>query len=317
MKRIMILYNEQLRILYDMVCRKRHLEKKHQELTEQKYALSDNVNKLNKVRLKEQADVDKLEGGSLSAFFYNVIGKMDEKLTKEREEAYAAAVKYDGAVKELEKVKEDLEKNKEKIKELGNCAEQYEELLEVKKERMKASGHWAAEKILEFEQRLTYFANQERELKEALEAGAASQELAKAVLDSLSTAESWGTLDVLGGGLVADAVKYSKLDEAQIQIEDLQAQLRRFKTELADITIAPELNVKVAGFLQFADYFFDNLFTDCTVIDMIRKAQKQIENTMDQIRSVMEKLMEMKQQVKIQQEAVQKKLDELIVLVNI
>lgn len=313
----MILYNEQLRILYDMVCRKKHLEKMRKELTEQKYLLSGNVTELNKVRLEEQADVDKLEGGSLAAFFYNVIGKMDEKLTKEREEAYLATVKYDAAVKEFEKVKEELLKNKEELNKLGNCVEQYEELLELKKERMKTTGHWAAEKIFEFEQKLTYLDNEERELNEALKAGEAAEKFTEDVLDSLSSAESWGTFDVLGGGLIADAVKYSKLDDAQMLIEGLQDQLRRFKTELADVTIDSEMDVKVDGFLQFADYFFDNLFTDWMVMDKIRNSQQQVENTADQIRSVMEKLLEMKDQVQIQKKSIQEKLDELVVQTNI
>ena len=313
----MILYNEQLRILYDMVCRKKHLEKMRKELTEQKYLLSGNVTELNKVRLEEQADVDKLEGGSLAAFFYNVIGKMDEKLTKEREEAYLATVKYDAAVKEFEKVKEELLKNKEELNKLGNCVEQYEELLELKKERMKTTGHWAAEKIFEFEQKLTYLDNEERELNEALKAGEAAEKFTEDVLDSLSSAESWGTFDVLGGGLIADAVKYSKLDDAQMLIEGLQDQLRRFKTELADVTIDSEMDVKVDGFLQFADYFFDNLFTDWMVMDKIRNSQQQVENTADQIRSVMERLLEMKDQVQIQKKSIQEKLDELVVQTNI
>ena len=313
----MILYNEQLRILYDMVCRKKHLEKMRKELTEQKYLLSGNVTELNKVRLEEQADVDKLEGGSLAAFFYNVIGKMDEKLTKEREEAYLATVKYDAAVKEFEKVKEELLKNKEELNKLGNCVEQYEELLELIKERMKTTGHWAAEKIFEFEQKLTYLDNEERELNEALEAGEAAEKFTEDVLDSLSSAESWGTFDVLGGGLIADAVKYSKLDDAQMLIEGLQDQLRRFKTELADVTIDSEMDVKVDGFLQFADYFFDNLFTDWMVMDKIRNSQQQVENTADQIRSVMERLLEMKEQVQIQKKSIQEKLDELVVQTNI
>ena len=313
----MILYNEQLRILYDMVCRKQHLEKVQEELMLQKNMLSVNVKKLKESCKKEQADVERLEGGSLSAFFYNVIGKMDEKLTKEREEAYAAAVKYDAAVKELQKVEEDLRKNESDLNELGDCEKQYEELLEVKKERMKTTGHWAAEKILELEQRLTYLNNQKRELDEAMEAGEAASALTEDVLNSLSSAESWGTFDILGGGIIADAMKYSDLDEAQMLIENLQDQLRRFKTELADVTIDSEMNVKIDGFLQFADYFFDNLFTDWAVMDKIRNSRLQVENTGDQIQSVMKKLSEMKDQVIVQREAIQEQLVKLIVQVNI
>ena len=313
----MILYNEQLRILYDMVCRKQHLEKVQEELMLQKNMLSVNVRKLKESCKKEQADVERLEGGSLSAFFYNVIGKMDEKLTKEREEAYAAKVKYDAAARELQKVEEDLKKNESDLNELGDCEKQYEELLEVKKERMKTTGHWAAEKILELEQRLTYLDNQKRELDEAMEAGEAASALTEDVLNSLSSAESWGIFAILVGGIIADAMKYSDLDEAQMLIENLQDQLRRFKTELADVTIDSEMNVKIDGFLQFADYFFDNLFTDWAVMDKIRNSRLQVENTGDQIQSVMKKLSEMKDQVIVQREAIQEQLEKLIVQVNI
>lgn len=313
----MILYNEKLKVLYDMVCREKHLESVHAELLAQKSELLDRVCKLKESSLKEQADVEKLEGGSLKAFFYNVIGKMDEKLTKEREEAYAAAVKFDAAAKELQSVEEDLEKTEKELETLLGCEAEYEELLAKKKEAMKNSGHWAMEKVFEFEQRITYLNNQERELEEALAAGLEAEEIVEDVLDSLGSAESWGTFDILGGGIIADALKYSNLDEAQTLIEDLQDQLRRFKTELADVTIDSELNVQVDGFLQFADYFFDNLFTDWAVMDKIHNSQLQVENTKDQIQSVMDKLGMMKAEVLEQKKVVQEKLDALVVQVNI
>ena len=313
----MILYNEQLKVLYDMVCRKQHLECKHAELLAQRSELLERVSKLKEASTKEQADVDKLEGRSLSAFFYNVIGKMDVKLTKEREEAYAASVKYDSAAKELQEVEADIQKKEEELQSLQGCEVEYEELLLKKKEAMLNSRHWAVEKVFEFEQRVTYLNNQERELDEALDAGEEAADLVEQVLDSLSSAESWGTFDILGGGIIADAMKYSDLDEAQALIEDLQDQLRRFKTELADVTIDTEMNVQVDGFLQFADYFFDNLFTDWAVMDKIHNSQLQVENTKDQIVSVMEKLQMMKEEVVKERSKVQAKIDELIVQVNI
>ena len=97
-----------LQDLQEKVARKRKLENVMTELRAQRSELFTQVDRLDAVRMKEQADVDKLEGGSLAAFFYNVIGKMDERLDKEREEAYAAAVKYETAARELEAVKADI-----------------------------------------------------------------------------------------------------------------------------------------------------------------------------------------------------------------
>ena len=135
----MILYNGQLKILYDMVCRKEHLKLKYEELLEQKSLLKKEVDKLQKLSIKEQADVEKLECGSLATFFLNVVGKMDEKINKEKEEAYAAAVKYDAVKKELEKVEAELVAKEEEMAKLHGCEEEYEELLTLKKERMKYS----------------------------------------------------------------------------------------------------------------------------------------------------------------------------------
>ena len=82
-----------LKELWQQVAEKKNCEAKQKELTAQRDTLADRLKKLEKSKLAEQADVDRLEGHSLAAFFYQVIGKMDEKLDKERKEAYAARVK--------------------------------------------------------------------------------------------------------------------------------------------------------------------------------------------------------------------------------
>ena len=104
----MTYYDEQLQRLQAQTARAKQLESMLRELRSQQAALSARVQELEAVKRKEQVDVDRLEGRSLAAFFYNVIGKMDERLDKERQEAYAARVKYDAAARELEAVESDL-----------------------------------------------------------------------------------------------------------------------------------------------------------------------------------------------------------------
>ena len=76
-----------LKELWQQVAEKKSCEAKQKELTAQRDTLADCLKKLEKSKLAEQADVDRLEGHSLAAFFYQVIGKMDEKLDKERQPA--------------------------------------------------------------------------------------------------------------------------------------------------------------------------------------------------------------------------------------
>lgn len=100
---------------------KKKLETCIAELYTQRNTYSARAQELKESFLKEQADVDRLEGRSLSAFFYNVIGKMDEKLTQERQEAYAAQVKYDAVARELAGIEEDLERYQAELYSLQNC----------------------------------------------------------------------------------------------------------------------------------------------------------------------------------------------------
>ena len=97
----MAYFNEDLQQLKDKVMQKKRMETELHDLYAQKRDLTGRVAQLEKIKNSEQKDVDRLEGGSLVAFFYNVVGKMDEKLTKEKEEAYKAAVKYETAREEL------------------------------------------------------------------------------------------------------------------------------------------------------------------------------------------------------------------------
>ena len=53
----------------------------------------EKVEELRQEKEDEQKDVDRLEDRGLTALFYSLIGKIDEKMTKEQKEAYAASVK--------------------------------------------------------------------------------------------------------------------------------------------------------------------------------------------------------------------------------
>ena len=79
-------YDQQLKELLAQCARKRKLEASAAELRRQRDTYAARAEELKEAMREEQADVDRLEGRSLAAFFYNVVGKMDEKLTQERQE---------------------------------------------------------------------------------------------------------------------------------------------------------------------------------------------------------------------------------------
>ena len=308
----MTYYDEKLKALQEKISRSRQLTSMLKELRGQRDTIAARVRELEAIKMDEQADVDRLEGRSLASFFYNVIGKMDERLNKEREEAYAARVKYDAAARELEGIDGDIQRCESELSGLRGCEREYEATLREKANAVKSEGGARAEEILKLEERHAYLESQKKELREAVSAGNSARSTAESVLSSLDSAEGWGTWDLLGGGLLADMAKHSHLDEAQGAIERLQSQLRRFKTELADVTIHADMQVNVDGFLRFADYFFDGLFADWAVMDKISQSQSQVQSTKNQIDSVLSRLNSMMSAAEREQAQTKSKLDALV-----
>lgn len=301
-----------LKALWEQVAEKKVVDAKYQELQAQRKTVAQRVRQLEKVKQSEQADVDRLERGSLAAFFYQMVGRMDEKLDKEQQEAYAARVRYDAAARELAGAEEDLARCQAELGTLDGCEEQYAALLREKTQAVKAAGGAAAEQILRMEEREAYLESQERELGEASAAGQSALATADGILESLSSAEGWGTWDLIGGGLIADLAKHSRLDEAQAAVEYLQSQLRAFRTELADVTISADFQVNIDGFLRFADYVFDGIFADWAVLDRINQAQAQVEDTRAQICAVLDRLGQMADQAERERAGLRQEIEGLV-----
>ena len=305
-------YDEQLRELQAQCTRKKKLEASAAELRTQRDTYRLRAQELEQSFQQQQADLDRLEGRSLSAFFYNVIGKMDEKLTQEKQEAYAARVKYDAAARELAGIEEDLHRCEAELESLQGCESRYEAVLKEKIQAVKKAGGDVAEQILKLEERTAYLESQKRELEEAVSAGRAALTTADQIAGSLDSAEGWGTWDLFGGGLISDLAKHSHLDDAQASVEFLQSQLRRFKTELSDVTISADFQVNIDGFLRVADYLFDGIFADWTVLDQIHQSQAQIQDTRSQICNVLDYLHALMDQAAAEQADLRHELEELV-----
>ena len=309
----MHLFDERLRELSQQMARQKKLEAMLHDLSMQKFDLESKVANLKAQKDKEQADVDRLEGGSLASFFYSVFGNKEEKLAKEREEAHAAAVKYDAAVQELEAVIEDIARYQAEAANYINCESEYIMLLTKKAYSIKEASGPVATQILQLEERSAFLENQKREVSEAVAAGTSAHQKAEAALAKLSQAKGWGTWDMVGGGLLTDMIKYSAMDDAQCIIQSLQVDIRRFKTELADVSINVNLQVSVDGMLRFADYFFDNLFTDWAVMDRINRSYNQVVQTSNQIENVLRTLRSMQTNIESEQQRIKDQIEKLII----
>ena len=290
------------------------LEAKLKELRSQQAKFDQEVVSLKVALRKEQADVEKLEGRSLANYFFQVIGRLDDKLDKERREAYAAKVKLDAAQGELAGIEADISRVQSQLNQALGAQSQYMGALLRKRAELKASGTPAADRILELEEKITALETQKREIREAIAAGSSARSTAVQILSELDSADGWNTWDMFGGGgFITHMAKHSHLDSAQDLVSELQSKLRRFKTELADIRISADVQVNIDGFLRFADYFFDGLFADWAVGERICQSQSSVSETKGKIERTMEKLRDMEKAADRGIEDLKKQLDDVIV----
>lgn len=301
---------KELRLRLD---RRGHLLKVREEQRNRKLELEKRVFGLNYTLEQELADVERLEKPGLSAFLYRLMGRQEEKLEQERQEAYAVQVKLESAKRELAALTAELDETDTALAELAGCEAEYELAYQRKAEAVRAAGTPEAEKLLGWETELADREQRLEELREALSAARSAKARAKQVELSLDSAARYSDWDVFGGGLMADLSKHSALDDAQEEAEQLQQCLQKLRTELVDVQIEWKADVNLGEFERFADWFFDGFFADWSIRSKIGNSQEQVRRVQYQIDEVLRRLEELHTREERDHDALQKRMEELIV----
>lgn len=283
--------NDQLARAADQKARLEKLRRRETDLEIEQRELKERVGRLKAAAHMEQADVDRLEGASLTGLFFSLLGSREERLHKERQEALAAQLKYDEAANRLTAVGAELERVRAELKASRDAGEEYKRLMYRKEELISQSGSEGNRQLLRFgeqEQELRWIVQQ---LQEAESAGDQALSALGRVADSLRSAQGWGTWDMLGGGMIATAMKHSRMDDARDHVHEAQLALSRFHRELKDVAANVQVGeVRVDGFTRFADYFFDGLIVDWVVQSKINDSLGSVQRSQSEVVSLLNML---------------------------
>lgn len=129
----------------------------------------------------------------------------------------------------------------------------------------------------------------EKELREAISAGERALISLREAQNYLNSAGNWGIVDILGGGLITDLIKHSKINNASQCMEEARQDLRSFQRELNDIN-AYLPNIQIGDFLTFADFFFDGFIADMLVQSKIKDAKRQVVDAISQVEDILSRL---------------------------
>ncbi len=266
----------------------RHKQKLKKDLLQIRDLLASERGKYANLKIqlhKEGRDVKKLEGLSLSGLFLSILGNKEAQLEKERQEYLAARLKYDECKSEVEALEgEELDTTKQ-LESLAALEDEYRELLAEKEDVILSDEGTQARLLLDLSEELGELKANQKELEEALEAGKNALALLHKVQDSLGSAQGWGVWDILGGGLIATAVKHSRIDDARQHVHSAQQALHSFVRELNDVNphLLSDITINIGGFATFADYFFDGLIADWVVQSRINDSLENVNNMVKRV----------------------------------
>ena len=307
----MLQHADELSLLQAQIVYKKRLESVMRELTGQEAILLEKADQFKAAMLHEQKDVQRLEKHSLSTFFYQLTGQMDAVMDKERREAYAAQIKYDTVLRELEAIREDIRETQQDLEDLVACEERYANALARQRQALEATSDPRGAKLLEKEQSFSYLSQQEQELEEAIACGTSALRTMADLQQNLHGAKDWAS-ESRSPLFWADHARQEKLDEAQQCIQLLQVQMQRFNKELSDVTIRPSLKPSIDRMLQFADILFDDLPKDMAVTDRIRHSCSLADQTREHILGVLRQLQNALEEVRHTLKRIQQEMDEIV-----
>ena len=280
-------------------------------LLQEAEALAD-AERLRRVWSAEQKDVEDLGRLSFASIAAKLSGRGEERLEREEAEACAARMKYDAAERQLAEIQQEIAGCEAELRADQGCEARFQQVLEEKREALKLGNSAAAERIIALEERMAELQSRLRELEEARSAGEDVRRRLDQVLASLGSAENWGTWDVIGGGLLTDMMKYSRLDEAQHSMEQMQSALRRYRRELADVAALHIGDFRPDGFTWTLDVLFDNIFFDWSVLEQISNSRDRVEDLRRQVGRTQGQLNLEFNQVCRERDAVCRELDHLV-----
>ena len=241
-----------------------------------------------RVLTKERADVEKLEGFSLTGLFYSILGTKKEQIEAEKQEYLAAKLKHEECTQALGDAQQDVERLYVELGEYRESEAEYNRLLEEKRRLLTQAGDQSAETLISLSERLADLEADRKELQEAISAGNTAKRSLDEVRSLLSSAANWGTWDLLGGGTISTWAKHSKIDSAKAQARVAQRRLRQFQEELADADRRLHISLgDIGGFSTFADFFFDGLIADWVVQSKIQNASGACDSAISKVNAAL------------------------------
>lgn len=225
----------------------------------------------------EAHDVVRLESLSPTRIWASLRGDQAERLDKERAEEQSARYAVGVADARVAAAERELAGVDARLDPLRDVDERRAHALLAVEEWVRVHGGAAAADLSAVAQEAARVHAERREVGEAAAAARTAAACLQEAYDQLRSAGNWADYDTfLGGGMLADMVKHSKLDTASDLMHRADLALRRLANELGDLGRAGVGGLGIDSLTATFDVWFDNFFSDWSVRNRIVEAGERI-----------------------------------------
>ncbi|MDH8679426.1 hypothetical protein QE109_14805 [Fusibacter bizertensis] len=269
-----------------------YLIKKRKHLAEELNQLSQEEIRLQSQLKKETHDYKSIENLSVKRLLKLFDEQYEEMMDKEYREMKIAEYKHDSLIEKMQTAQDEIVGITELLKNYTTIESEYKTLLNAKRVWATSNGHM---EIDNFESELILLKGKQKEIEEAINACKQLILSLENAREDLSSAQSWGMFDILGGGLIPASVKHDYLKRASQYIKDSSDKAVTLTRELLDLkTYFSIERLEVDALTHTFDTFFDSVLSDLNIQEQIDKAYLSICNNHAHAEALMKLLDELK-----------------------
>ena len=237
---------------------------------------------------KEKKQMDDLNKLSISNIFTSIFKNKKSKKENQEKEYLDAKVKYEKQLLIVNSLREKIKIKRNELDKIENCEEEYDKLMDEKINVLKLQGdYFTKEKIRHLKEKLNEYLKINEDIRKTHKIGKYLLEEVKLAKHDLEWSKKWGKVDMVAKDSMSSIAKQNKIRKVKLKFENIEKLINQFNKELEDIKIN---NLEFSNITFAMDIFFDNIFTDISVQRQINDSIEDIERLEDKVQNILYKL---------------------------
>lgn len=238
-----------------------------------------------KILQREFDDVAKLEELNLNSLFVKLLGDIEKRLDKERQEYLHAILRHKALMEEVDILKYEKTLLSKKLTKVSTQLEpEYKALIKQKETILKRKDSKFYRTIIAFDKKKAIANTKLQKLKTARRQGEKTIRSIVVIQNDLRHITAWGNIQAYHGkGNYSSMKKKFYIDKARKKATIAKVLLDEYERLVEQVFHDLNVQLSLESFEEFLDDFFDNLITDWVIQHKIKNAFYGLEMNIDKI----------------------------------